>query len=238
MRKLAIGAVAVMLLAIAAVAYGATEQKFKQSFTTSAASKSAGTKFALEGSDPAAPENNFRGKPVRVVDIAFPKGTLIDSKGAPQCKATDADFASKGVAACPASTRVDTGKASDNNAQAKLKSGGPIEVKVDAFNRSKGLLLYLRPTVGAPFVLRPAFTGKKTAPHLVTTIKAITVPNDEVVLTKFNLSTKPKNVGKRKLITTPPKKNCPKSKLLTFSATLTYGDGTKQKVVSQSKCKR
>ena len=132
---------------------------------------------------------------MRVVDIAFPTGTIINSAGAPQCKATDADFASKGDTACPASTRVDTGRASDNAAQAKLKSGAPIEVKVSAFNRKGGLLLYLRPSVGAPFVLRPAWTGKATKRHLVTTIKAITVPNDEVVLTKFKLSTKPKNIG-------------------------------------------
>jgi hypothetical protein len=238
-RKLVIGAAAVMLLAVmSAVAYGATVQKFKQTLTTASPGKGAGTKFSLEGSDPNAPENNFRGKPTRVVDLAFPLGTLIDPKGAPQCKATDGDFASKGEAACPASTRVDNGKAADNAAEAKLRQGGPITVKVTAFNAAKGLLLYLRPTIGSPFVLRPVWKGTATKRHLVTTVKAITVPGDEIVLTKFKLSTKVKTVGKRTLIRTPAKKYCPKSKLWTFKGTLTYSDGTKQKVVSQQKCKR
>lgn len=238
MRKLVFGAVCVVLLAIAGVTYAATVQKYSQKFTTSSPGKSAGTKFSLEGSDPAAPENNFRGKPTRVVDIAFPVGTLIDSKGAPQCKATDANFASKGETACPASTRVDTGKAADNAAEAKLKSGGPISVKVTAFNRKGGLLLYLRPSVGAPFVLRPVWKGTTTKRHLVTTVKAITIPGDEVVLTKFKLSTKAKNIGTRALIRTPAKKYCPRSKLWKFTAVLTYSDGTKQKVTSQQACKR
>ena len=242
MRKLVIGAVAVMLLAIATVAYAATEQKYKQTFTSASPSKSVGTKFSLEGSDPTAADNNFRPKPARVVDLLFPAGTVIDSRGAPQCKATDADFASKGPAACPARTRVDTGRAADNNAEAKLR-GATFPAAVSAFNRKGGLILYVRPAAANPFVLRPVLRGTPGKnQRLVTTVKAITVPGDEAILTKFNLSTKPKSTGsgsrKRIFIKTPPRSKCPRGKLWTFKASLTYGDGTKQTVVSQQKCNR
>ena len=242
MRKLVIGAVAVMLLAIATVAYAATEQKYSQKFTSGSPSKSVGTKFSLEGSDPTAADNNFRPKPARVVDLLFPAGTRIDSKGAPQCKATDADFASKGAAACPARTKVDTGRAADNAAEAKLR-GATIPAAVSAYNRAGGLILYIRPTLGNPFVLRPVLRGTPGKnQRLVTTVKAITVPGDEAILTKFKLSTKPITTGsgssKRTFIKSPPATKCPRGKLWTFKATLTYGDGTKDTVVSQQKCTR
>lgn len=239
MRKLVFGAVCVVLLAIAGVAYAATVQKFSEAYTTSSASKNAGLKFSIEGSDPANPANNNRPKPSNSIDIFFASGTVFNNKGAVQCKATDADFASKGLAACPASSRIDNGKASQNLAVAKLKTGNPIGVKIAAFNRKGGIILYLRPDVGAPFALRPALKGKPGSQHLLTTIPKITIPNDEVILTKLILATKPKNIGKTALVRTPPKTKCSaKTHRWVFKAKWNYRDGTKETKTATQKCTR
>ena len=237
-RKLVFGAVCVVLLAIAGVAYAATQQKFSESYTSSSPLRNVGLKFSLEGTDPANPENQ-RPKPSNSIDIFFASGTVFNNKGARQCKATDADFASKGEAACPAGSRIDNGKASQNAAVAKLKSGNPISVKIAAFNRKGGIILYLRPSVGAPFALRPTLKGKPGSQHLLTQIPKITIPNDEIILTKLTLATKPKNIGKTALVRTPPKSKCPaKTHKWTFKAKFNYRDGTKQTVTSTQKCKR
>jgi hypothetical protein len=238
-RKLVFGAVCVVLLAIAGVAYAATQQKFSEVYTSSSPSKSVGLKFAIEGTDPADPANNNRPKPSNSIDIFFASGTVFNNKGAVQCKATDADFQSKGVAACPASSRIDNGKAAQNAAVAKLKSGNPITVKVFAFNRKGGIILYLQPSVGAPFALRPTLKGRAGSQHLLTTIPKITVPNDEVILTKLNLATKPKNIGKAVLVKSPPKAKCSaKTHKWVFKAKWNYRDGTKETKTSTQKCKR
>jgi hypothetical protein len=237
-RKLVFGAVCVVLLAIAGVAYAATQQKFDESFTTSSPARSAGLKFSLEGSDPANPANQ-RPKPSNSIDIFFASGTVVNSKGAVQCKATDPDFQAKAEKACPASSRIDNGSSTQNAAEAKLSSGGPIAVKIFAFNRKGGLILYLKPSIGAPFVLRPALKGKAGKQHLLTTIPKIAVTaTEEVILTKFKLGTKAKHVGSTAFIKTPPKTKCPKSKLWTFKAVFNYRDGTKQTVTDTQKCKR
>ncbi len=237
-RKLVFGAVCVVLLAIAGVAYAATVQKFSEVYTSSSPSKSVGLKFAIEGSDPADPANNNRPKPSNSIDIFFASGTVFNNKGAVQCKATDADFQSKGVAACPASSRIDNGKASQNAAVAKTR-GATINVKVYAFNRKGGIILYLRPSVGAPFALRPTLKGRPGSQHLLTTIPKITVPNDEIILTKLNLATKPKNIGKTALVRTPPKAKCSaKTHKWVFKAKFNYRDGTKQTVTSKQTCRR
>jgi hypothetical protein len=236
-RKLVFGAVCVVILAIAGVAYAATVQKFDESFTTTSPARNAGLKFSLEGSDSTAP--NQRPKPANSIDIFFASGTVVNSKGATQCKATDADFQAKAEKACPASSRIDTGKDTQNNAEARLPFGDPIQVKIAAFNRKGGLILYLRPSVSSPFVLRPALKGKPGKQHLLTTIPKIEpVPGTEVILTKLKLATKPKHLGKTVFIKTPPKAKCPKSKLWTFKAKFNYRDGTKQTVTDSQKCKR
>jgi hypothetical protein len=194
---------------------------------------------SIEGSDPADPANNNRPKPSNSIDIYLVKGTVFNNKGAKQCSATDAQFASKGIAACPASSRVDNGVASQNNGEAKLKAGNPIALTVAAFNRKGGIILYLRvPALGTQIVLRPALKGKPGAQYLHTVIPAFKIPNDEVILTKLHLATKPRNIGKAVLVKTPPKAKCPaKTHKWVFKTKWNYRDGTTETKSATQKCK-
>jgi hypothetical protein len=193
---------------------------------------------SIEGSDPADPANNNRPKPSKSIDIFLASGTVFNNKGAKQCTASDADFAKKGIAACPANTRIDNGKATQNSGEARLKAGAPIQLTVAAFNRKGGIVLYLRvPAFGTQIVLRPTLKGKPGKQHLLTTIPKFAVPNDEVILTKLHLATKPRNIGKAVLVKTPPKAKCPKSRKWTFKTKWNYRDGTTETKSATQKCK-
>ena len=56
----------------------------------------------------------------------MPKGAKFDAAGAAQCKATNADLMAKGAAACPAASRVGTGKATATNGTAVVDVAGFI----------------------------------------------------------------------------------------------------------------
>jgi hypothetical protein len=195
--------------------------------------------LTIEGSDPADPANNNRPKPSNSIDIFLAKGSVFSNKGAKQCTATDTQLQNQGITACPASSRVDNGKASQNSGEAKLKSGNPIALTVAAFNRKGGLILYLRaPALGSQIVLRPSLKGKAGSQFLHTVIPAFKIPNDEVILTKLKLATKARNIGKAVLLKSPPKAKCPaKTHKWTFKTKWNYRDGTKETKSATQKCK-
>jgi hypothetical protein len=226
------------MLAVAAIAMATTTATYSQSYSTAKKNVSAGTKFATSSSEDQNASNNHQPKSTREFDVTFPAGSKIDYTAAPVCKHLDESKADP----CPKNTKV-----GDGHAQVLLPFPGtaPITATVTAYNRVKGLFLYVVPSVGAPVVLKPVYKGLKlktaTPPNCLagTNQNGQCVNNDgskgqEAVLTEFDLTTKAIRKGKKNYLTTP--KACPKGGWK-FSAHITYSDGTSTTLGSSSKCK-
>ena len=234
MRKLGVFAlVLAVAVATAAVAFAssqATTFSFKQS------SKKPGTPtgiaFNVAFGDPAA----ANGVPSGLKDfkITMPKGAKIDPAGAAQCKTTDASLMSKGAGACPAATRIGTGKATATSADGATN----VDVAGFVFNaKSAGKSSWL-----FVFLINNSYAASFYAPVKGPTLsaKGLTgaVPGD-LLVTKFagTIAKHSKGRGKRKhdLITTPS--SCPKNKKWTNKATWVFVDGSKDSSTSTSTCR-
>jgi hypothetical protein len=239
-RKLLLGAViGTVMLAVAAIAMATTTTTYTQKYTTKKKNTSAGTSFATASTEDQNADNNHQPKSTREFDIKFPAGTKINYKAAPVCKNLDESATNP----CPKNTTVGSGHA---QVLLPFANSAPIQATVTAYNRVKGLFLYVVPSVGAPVVLKPVYKGL--------TLKTATPPNclagtnqngqcvngdgskgQEAVLTEFDLTTKAIKKGKKKYLTTP--KTCPKGGWK-FSAKVTYADGTSGTFGSFSPCKK
>ena len=256
MRKLFIGALlAVLALALAMPASGALEQEYEQTFINKrgqperGGSKSAGTNFHAAANDPEAAQPI----PAREVDLAFPRGTGVNTKAATECTADDTDFTDRGVSACPSKSRIGTG-----SAQLKNNQGVTFNAKVTAMARRNGLILYIQEqSTGQVVILRPTLRRIGGVWHLITPVPPNCVlgtfdPTDnrcefgeepstagELTLTDFRLKTKPvsKRSGRRVLnfLTTP--RGCPRNKRWVFTAVFEYGDRTEKELNSNSACR-
>lgn len=236
MRKLLIGAIAgAVMLAVAAVAYAATQTTYSQSYTTKKTATSAGTHFDTTSIDPDNTAENQQPAKTRKLVIGFPAGTKIDQTVKPFCAVLHEDQTDP----CPKNTQVGSGTA---EVRVKFNGVAPIPAKVTAYNRKKGLWLYVVPQVQgqSPVVIKSSFQGVK----LVTVLTPQCVLNDcqtngEAVLTKFHLDTKPFAKGKGKkaksYIKTP--KACPKGGWH-FTADFTYDTGATKHLDSFSPCKK
>jgi predicted Zn-ribbon and HTH transcriptional regulator len=234
-RKLLLGAIAgAVMLAVAAIAMAATDTTYTQTYTNKKAGKSTGTFFKTTSIDSSNTANNMQPSPTRRLTITFPKGTKINQKAAPFCKQLQEDEPNGNV--CPKKTKI-----GDGHAEARLKFNGtaPIPATVTAYNRKKGLWLYIVPQAPgqAPIVLKPKFKGLR----LITNVPPLCVLNDcatngEAVLTEFDLTTKAIKKHKKVFLTTPAK--CTKAGW-TFKALFEYDPGTPPKPLSfTQKCKK
>src|SRR3954452_10886320 len=255
MRKLAVVALAgILTLVVTAVAIaasatsGTTVQNFEQTYTAKKPNKSTGTSFSTSSTDEQNPKNK---QPKRVTnfDIAFPKGSKIDSKAAPQCKASENDFASADNPddACPKGSKIGSGTVA---ARLPINGTGDLNGTVRAYNANKGLLLFVQvdaPGAAQTLLIKPKFSGVNLKTVVPVTCLPPGTPQSgckdaqgnpqEVVLTSFALKTKPvkDKKSKRQLITTP--KTCP-SGGWTFTASLKYADGTSVKIPSKAPCSK
>ena len=236
MRKLLIGAIAgAVMLAVAAIAYAATETTYSQSYTKNKVSTSVGTIFKTSSIDTANTAENQQPKKTRKLVIIFPAGTKIDQSVKPYCAQLDESSNNP----CPKNTQIGSG-----TAEVRLKFNGtqPIPAKVTAYNKKKGLWLYVVPQVAgqAPVVITPTFQGLK----LITILKPLCVLNDcakngEAVLTKFELTTQAfsKGKGKKTKFFQKSPATCPAAGWL-FAADWTYDDTTTEHKTSIQKCKK
>jgi gas vesicle protein len=234
LRKLLIGALAgVVVLAVAAIAYAATETTYSQSYTKNKVKASVGTIFKTSSIDEANTEENQQPKKTRKLVIGFPAGSKIDQGVKPYCKELDESANDP----CPKNTKIGSG-----TAEVRLKFNGtaPIPANVTAYNRKKGLWLYVVPQVAgqAPVVIKPNFKGLK----LITNLTPLCVLNDcakngEAVLTKFELKTNAYKKGKGKktryFLRAPA--TCT-SKGWKFTGDWTYDDQTTEHLESIQKC--
>jgi hypothetical protein len=241
-RKLLIGALmGALMLAVAAIALADTQTTFDQKYTSAKKSTSVGTKFSTTSKEDGNAENNHQPKSTREFDVTFPAGSKFDQKAVPFCKNLDEAADNP----CPKNTKVGSG-----SADALLPNPGlpPIPSDVTAYNRKGGLWLFVQPQVQgqAPVILKPNLKGLKLKTHIEPLCVASTnqdgqcVNNDgsagkEVVLTRFELTTKAVKKGKHTFLKTPP--TCTK-KGWAFAADLTYADGTKGHFTANQKCKK
>ena len=257
MRRLIAGllSTALLLVAVASGAFGAsgatgtTDQNSQIGFTTTARAKSAGVRIAISSTDPTNTTRNRQPKRITNFDITFPRGSTIDSKAAPQCKATDNDFAQADNPddACPRGSKIGIGRAA-----MRLPFPGSADFlgTVSAYNANKGLVLFVNfPTANQTLVLRSKFRGLRLLTPIPHTCVPPTTPQNncsdsfgnpqEAVLVQLALSTRPKShrspLGVRRLIKTP--RTCP-SDGWTFHANFKYADGTTLKIPSKSSCRR
>jgi hypothetical protein len=233
MRKLALCIVlaiaGTICAAVAIAAPEATTFSFKQSAHST--KSSTGIAFAVEFGDPAVPTGVPSG--LKSFKITMPKGAKFDAAGAAQCKTTPDDLMAKGAAACPAASRVGTGKATATNGTAVVDVTGYI------FNekvKGKNAFLFL-------FLINNGYAAAFDAPIKGGTLSASglngAIPGG-LIVTKFSgsIAKHSKGRGKKKhnLITTPS--SCPKSRKWTNKATWTFVDGSKDSSTSTSACKR
>jgi hypothetical protein len=223
------------MLAVAAIAYAATETTYSQRYTNNKVNRSVGTVFKTSSIDMANTAENQQPKKTRKLVITFPAGTKIDQGVKPYCKTLDESAND----VCPKNTKIGSG-----TAEVRLKFPGtaPIPADVTAYNRKKGLWLYVVPSVAgqAPVVIKPNFKGLK----LITNLTPLCVLNDcakngEAVLTKFELTTKAfkKGKGKKTRFFLRSPKTCPK-KGWKFTGDWTYDDTTTEHKESFQKCKK
>jgi hypothetical protein len=257
MRKLvAVALAGALTLVVAAVAFAASEtsgttvQNYDQTYTQTRTNKSTGTEFSTSSNDPQNPRNE---QPKRVTDfdITFPRGSKIDSKAAPQCKADQEDFAEQDNPdrACPRGSKIGSGVVT-----ARLPFEFPdLNGTVRAYNANKAILLYVQvdaPGAAQTLLLKGKFRGRR----LLTDVPHTCVPPNRAdngcrdangqeqaaILTNFELKTtaKSRRDGRRKrqLITTPP--TCNASNGWIFQADITYADDTKVTIREDSPCRR
>jgi hypothetical protein len=235
-RKLLVGAVAgAVMLVVAAIAFAATDTTFSQKYSTNKANKSGGIIFKTSSIDTANTAENQQPAKTRKLVIGFPRGTVIDQGVKPFCAQLDESADNP----CPTNTKIGSGTA---EVRLKFPGSAPIPADVTAYNRKKGLWLYVVPQVSgqAPVVIKSTFNRLK----LITVLTPLCVLNDcatngEAVLTKFELTTKAFKKGSgsktRFFIGTPAK--CTKAGWK-FTADFTYDDGTTKHLQSVQKCRK
>jgi len=259
MRKLIVGAViGVLALALSAIAMAETVQNYSQTFSAKKTSTSTGTSFSTDSIDEANTGKNKQPLRTTHFDITFPKGTIIDYKTLPSCTATEEEFvaASDPDDACPAKAKIGTGAV-----KARIPfSLGPGQEEltgtVDGYNGKGVLLLWV--TVQSPIgnqtlLIKGKLKSSKSSTTLKTPVPPSCVPpgipsNDckdgsgnpqYAILTSFTLKTKAATSGKGKkkktYMTTPAK--CTGGKW-SFSAHITYADGSSVDKDSDTPCKK
>ena len=227
---------------------GTTVQQSDVRFTTAAPGKSAGFGMAIASTDQTNPRNR---QPKRTTSfgISFPAGTSIDSRVAPQCRASESDFAAADDPddACPRGSKLGIGRAA-----VRLPFPGMADVPgtVSAYNAVKGLLVFVDfPTMNKTLLLRPKFAGLR----LTTVVPRICLPpgtpqNDcaggfggpqEAILVQLTLRTRPKSArsarGPRRLVRTP--RTCP-SGGWALRTNFRYSDGSSLVIPARSRCRR
>jgi hypothetical protein len=232
MRKLLALAVVVAAASGAAVAYAssqATTFSFKQS--SHKPGTSTGIAFKVEFGDPDA----ANGVPSGLKDfkITMPKGAKIDPAGAAQCTATEDDLMSKLAAACPAASRIGSGKATATNGSTVTLDVTGYVFNAKAAGKNSWIFLFLINNGYAASFSAPVKGGTLSAKGL-----SGAVPGG-LIVTKFagTIGKHSKGKGKKKhnLITTPS--SCPKNKKWTNKATWAFVDGSKDSSTSTSTCK-
>ena len=106
MRRVAIGVIAAALIG-AAVARAEISATAEVRYLSAVPATSAGIDLHIAWSDPSAP--GARPAPIKTLVLRFHPGTRIATAAMARCRASNADVARRGRAACPAASRIGSG---------------------------------------------------------------------------------------------------------------------------------
>ena len=180
-------------------------------------------------------------KPLRHSLIAFPKGTRFDAAATDTCGATDADFKSRGMSACPASSKIGSGQATVVTTGVPVEAG-PIPVDVSGFARTDGQILVF--SLGGIYLSSQIVTAHgrfqttSTNPNCVVVVETPNCQHGEFTPRSLTVTyparSRVVNGRRHNLATTPH--TCPASRRWNFGDTHTFADGSKDVFVSHPRC--
>jgi hypothetical protein len=234
LRLTSLAILGVLALAVPAAASPQFKSSYKLKLTTKKPATSAGWSADVKLRDPGDP----MGRPKILTGVKFnlPKGSKWDAKAHAACKATDADFMTKGPAEfCSKSSRYGSGRAS------VIVGSSPLSFPITSYNlqpldfngKKRELLLdvVLDPNNPAlSFSIEGRLSGHSVAFDLAA------APQYDIHTTDIHFALPPAKIGKHAYLTTP--KKCPKSKSWKASVQSTYSDGSKESAPLKVPCKR
>ena len=237
MRYLRVAPLALLaLLALAAPTAASPQFKsaYKIKLTTKKPATSAGWSADIKLRDPGDP----MGRPKILTGVKFnlPAGSKWDPKAHAACKASNADFMSKGPAEfCPKSSRFGSGEAS------VIVGTTPLSFPITSYNLQPLDFNGKRRELLLDVVLDPnnpalSFVIEGTLSSHSATFSLELAPQYDIHTTDIHFALPAANKGKRAYLTTP--RSCPKSETWKASVQSTYSDGSKERVPLRLPCKR
>jgi hypothetical protein len=180
-------------------------------------------------------------KPLRHSLIGFPKGTRFDAQATPTCSATDADFKSKGMSACPDKTKIGHGTTTVESSGSPVPAG-PIQLDVTIFARRDGSLMVFSSGGAYLSSARIIATGRfqNTSPPRSCVVATESPPcqHGEFVPRSLTITipARSRRIHGRvhNLVTTPG--HCTKSGRWWFFDKHTFADGSYDKFVNRPPC--
>jgi hypothetical protein len=181
------------------------------------------------------------------VVLRLAKGTNFDTRARVRCVATADDFRSRGEAACPAKSRIGSGRAQLITGIGPQSQGGPdpVDAKLTAFNAKAAIIIYLKPDLGSPMVIRGTIAADGRTGPGVTPVITLKVPSSPVAsfgdaaISSFALGVTPTSarVGGKPRIYAKTPAACPSAKHWQLIATFTYDHQSPQTTKLFSPCK-
>jgi hypothetical protein len=189
-------------------------------------------------------------KPIRHSLIAFPEGTTFDPLATDKCAATSADFQSKGMSACPASTKIGSGQATIVTTGVPLEPRplgppelGPIPLDVTAFARPDRLIMVFSEqnvyVTSQPITQDGRFENTDTPPSCIVQSEQPNCQHGEFAPRSLTLTIPARSRVvdgvRHNMITTPPE--CPAGGSWDFSDQHTFADGSVDLFVNHPPCR-
>jgi hypothetical protein len=224
-----------LALMLTGAAHAVSRQTASVRFTTTAPGSVTGVVWKLDYRNPEDPS----GKPPAVARTiaTFPVGTKFDTGAPVACRASDAELALEGGAACPAQSRVGTG-ALDVDSGSLVEALVPRIIRNDVTNLSRpGQSILLTEATNTAVHTRTV-TRARVSGRTVTTdvppLPGAPPPDPFLALKRFRLSVAPLTRAGRSYVRTPP--TCPRSRTWTSTLVFEYRDGVRTVVKSSSPC--
>jgi hypothetical protein len=182
-------------------------------------------------------------KPLRHSVVGFPKGTRFDALGIPAtCSATDSDFKSKGMSACPDASRIGSGHATVVSTGTPTEVG-PVDLDVTVFGTKYGSLMVFSRDGGYLSSSRVRadrrFQRTDPPPSCVVVTEQPPCEHGEFAPRSLTVDIPPHsrivNGRRHNLVTTP--RHCTKSGRWWFFDEHTFADGSVDRFVNRPRCK-
>ena len=231
-RTLGAVVVACAAAALPAAAHAGPRFDYWQQFTTERPGTATGIDTQILYKHPDDPE--AKPIPVRQEIFTFPRGTQFDESVVPDCTVSELEMRLQGASACPRETWIGGGLG--NTSMTGFPGAGETPITVNAFEYGGGRFRVL----GGPeqFPLRFVVQGQREG--RVTTVNIPPTPggppDGEGALRRIHNYFPARSLGDKASVRTP--RRCPKSRMWTFRAQLTFADGGVERNVHRMPCRR